>query len=85
MSIKWHKWVFWSLALSIPFLAFRAGQKYSPDGHSIAKCEKCRRLIHARALLRLQVHLVDDHKLDLDAALLSIKWICERIGKNSPK
>ena len=82
MKFQWRKLAFWSLAVTIPMIAFRAGQKYSPDGHSIAKCDRCRALLHARAGLRLQMHLVDDHKLRFDDAVHTVNWIYARIGQH---
>lgn len=62
-------------------LRFFKKQAYTPDGHSIAKCERCLRLLMNNAGPRLIEHLNEEHHLGHDASIETMKWLSNRVYK----
>ena len=44
-------------------------KKFVLDGHQFRECRRCTRYIGDGAMLSLQVHLSDDHRLSVDASI----------------
>ena len=64
---------------------FRKQPDYRPDGHSIAKCERCLHLLRANAGVRLMQHLSDEHKLPENQSIETVAWITMRVYKDKLK
>ena len=54
---------------------------FAPDGHSIAQCAECRRHLNNHTGVRLQRHLNEEHRLDLNASIATMKWLMVRVDK----
>ena len=50
-------------------VAVLATKKFVFDGHQFKDCRRCKSCIGNGAMLSLQVHLADDHRLGVDAAI----------------
>ena len=59
--------------------------KYTPDGHSIAKCEKCLRLLSVHAGVSLIAHLVYEHKLPEQDSIETVRWISAKVLESKLK
>jgi hypothetical protein len=89
MNLKWRKiLILSSFAVILPTLTFEGfrawrrwrSQEFKPDGHSVAKCERCMTLLQGGAGTRLIMHLTEDHKLEHNAAIETVDWIFKSIA-----
>ena len=58
---------------------FQKQPTYKPDGHSIAKCEKCLHLLKNNSGPRLIQHLNEEHGLNHDASIATVEWITLKV------